>query len=88
MPPLASSAYHPGDSNDSCPGVWIDVNGHLDGLGGAERNLFSSLSEASPLSKLDPGSEWICHQLPKKANWSQVVNCEGCLPDANLGHVA
>ena len=49
MPPLASSAYHPGDSNDSCPGVWIDVNGHLDGLGGAERNLFSSLSEASPL---------------------------------------
>lgn len=49
MPPLDSSAYHPGDSDDSCPGVWIDVHGHLDGLGGAERNLFSSLNEASLL---------------------------------------
>ena len=41
-----------------------------------------------PSSKLDPGSEWICLQLPKKANWSRVVNHEGCLLDANLGHVA
>lgn len=60
----------------------------LMGWEGQRGTCFPHQMRLLPSSKLDPDSEWICLQLPKKANWSRVVNHEGCLLDANLGRVA